>query len=66
MIFDFFDVEIFIWDFGFYKFVQCFGVGGMGEVWEVEQMSLVRCCVVFKFIKVGMDSVVVVSCFEVE
>jgi serine/threonine protein kinase/tetratricopeptide (TPR) repeat protein len=51
---------------GNYRLRQRVGVGGMGEVWEADQLEPVRRRVAFKVIKAGMDSKQVVARFEAE
>jgi non-specific serine/threonine protein kinase/serine/threonine-protein kinase len=49
-----------------HRIVQKVGEGGMGEVWEAEQLRPVRRRVAVKVIKAGMDSRNVVARFESE
>ncbi len=49
-----------------YRMVRKLGEGGMGEVWEADQLEPVRRTVAFKVIKRGMDSEQVVVRFEAE
>src|SRR5580704_13392342 len=51
---------------GRYKLVEEIGEGGMGTVWVAEQTQPVRRRVAIKLIKLGMDSRIVLSRFEVE
>ena len=49
-----------------YQLRQKIGEGGMGEVWEAEQLAPVRRRVALKVIKAGMDTKEVVARFESE
>jgi len=49
-----------------YRVLQSLGTGGMGEVWEAEQLEPVRRRVALKIIKPGMDSAQVIARFEAE
>jgi serine/threonine protein kinase len=49
-----------------YRFERRVGAGGMGEVWEAEQLEPVRRRVAVKVIRPGMDSSHVVARFESE
>ena len=49
-----------------YRLLQKLGEGGMGEVWEAEQMEPVQRRVALKLIKRGMDSTQVIARFETE
>ena len=49
-----------------YRLLQKIGQGGMGEVWEAEQLEPVRRRVAVKVIKRGMDTRQVVARFEAE
>jgi non-specific serine/threonine protein kinase/serine/threonine-protein kinase len=51
---------------GNYRILQKVGEGGMGEVYEAEQLQPVRRRVALKLIKRGMDSKAVVARFESE
>ncbi len=51
---------------GPYRLLQKVGEGGMGEVWEAEQVSPIRRRVALKIIKRGMDTAQVVARFEAE
>jgi len=51
---------------GNYRLFQKLGEGGMGEVYEAEQLKPVRRKVAFKLIKWGMDTKQVVARFESE
>jgi non-specific serine/threonine protein kinase/serine/threonine-protein kinase len=51
---------------GPYRLLQKVGEGGMGEVWEAEQVEPVRRKVALKLIKRGMDSREVIARFEAE
>jgi non-specific serine/threonine protein kinase/serine/threonine-protein kinase len=51
---------------GDYRLIQRVGEGGMGEVWEAEQLRPVRRRVAVKLIKLGMDTRQVVARFETE
>lgn len=51
---------------GNFRFVQLIGQGGMGAVWEAEQMAPVKRRVALKLIKLGMDTREVVRRFERE
>jgi serine/threonine protein kinase len=51
---------------GRYRLLQRVGEGGMGEVWEAEQLSPVKRRVAVKVIKEGMDTRTVVARFEAE
>jgi non-specific serine/threonine protein kinase/serine/threonine-protein kinase len=51
---------------GPYRLIQRVGEGGMGEVWEAEQLEPVRRRVAVKLIKPGMDTRQVVARFETE
>jgi hypothetical protein len=49
-----------------YELVELVGLGGMGEVWRVEQKHPVRRQVAVKLIKAGMDTREVLARFEAE
>jgi len=51
---------------GNYRIIQKLGVGGMGEVYEAEQIKPIRRKVALKLIKWGMDTKQVVARFENE
>ena len=51
---------------GPFKILQVLGEGGMGIVYEAEQMEPVRRRVAVKIIKAGMDTKEVVARFEAE
>ncbi len=51
---------------GNYRLLQKLGEGGMGEVWEAEQLQPVQRRVALKLIKRGMDSAQVIARFESE
>jgi serine/threonine protein kinase/tetratricopeptide (TPR) repeat protein len=51
---------------GPYRLLQIIGEGGMGEVWQAEQLEPVRRRVAVKVIKAGMDTKEVVARFESE
>jgi non-specific serine/threonine protein kinase/serine/threonine-protein kinase len=51
---------------GNYRLLQKLGEGGMGEVWQAEQLEPVRRTVALKLIKAGMDTRQVVARFESE
>ena len=51
---------------GNYRLLQKLGEGGMGEVWEAEQLQPVQRQVALKLIKRGMDSAQVLARFETE
>ncbi len=51
---------------GPYRLLHPLGEGGMGEVWLAEQTAPVRRQVAVKLIKIGMDTVQVVTRFEAE
>ncbi|MHC4732653.1 MAG: hypothetical protein ACYS6Z_18960, partial [Planctomycetota bacterium] len=51
---------------GNYRVLAKVGEGGMGEVYEAEQLEPVRRKVALKLIKAGMDSKQVVARFESE
>jgi len=51
---------------GHYRLLQKIGQGGMGEVWEAEQLQPVQRRVALKLIKRGMDSALVIARFETE
>lgn len=51
---------------GNYRLLQKIGEGGMGEVWEAEQLQPVQRRVALKLIKRGMDSAQVIARFESE
>ena len=49
-----------------YRLLSRLGVGGMGEVWEAEQLEPIKRRVAIKIIKRGMDSSTIVNRFEAE
>lgn len=49
-----------------YKLLRKIGAGGMGEVWEAEQLVPIRRKVAIKLIKLGMDTKDVIARFESE
>ncbi|MDX1385249.1 MAG: serine/threonine-protein kinase, partial [Thermoanaerobaculia bacterium] len=49
-----------------YRLLQRIGKGGMGEVWEAEQLEPIRRRVALKLIKPGMDTEQVIVRFEAE
>ena len=49
-----------------YRMVQKLGEGGMGEVWEAEQVDPIRRRVALKVVKLGMDTREVIARFESE
>ena len=51
---------------GNFRLLQRLGEGGMGEVWEAEQLEPVKRLVAIKLIKRGMDSEQVLARFETE
>jgi non-specific serine/threonine protein kinase/serine/threonine-protein kinase len=51
---------------GNYRLLQKLGEGGMGEVWQAEQLQPVQRKVALKLIKRGMDSEQVLARFETE
>jgi len=51
---------------GNYRLLKRIGQGGMGEVWEAEQLQPVQRRVALKLIKRGMDSARVIARFETE
>jgi len=51
---------------GPYRLARRLGEGGMGEVWEAEQLSPVRRTVALKLLKAGMDSRQIAMRFEAE
>src|SRR4051812_6842545 len=51
---------------GPFRLVRKLGEGGMGEVWEAEQMAPVRRTVALKLLKPGMDTRQIVARFEAE
>ena len=51
---------------GNYRLLQRLGEGGMGEVWQAEQLQPVQRQVALKLIKRGMDSEQVLARFETE
>jgi serine/threonine protein kinase/tetratricopeptide (TPR) repeat protein len=51
---------------GLYRLVRKLGEGGMGEVWEAEQLAPVRRTVALKLLKAGMDTRQIVARFEAE
>ncbi len=51
---------------GNYRLLQKLGEGGMGEVWQAEQLQPVQRQVALKLIKRGMDSARVLARFETE
>jgi serine/threonine protein kinase/tetratricopeptide (TPR) repeat protein len=51
---------------GHYRLVKKLGAGGMGEVYEAEQLEPVHRKVALKLIRLGMDSELVSSRFELE
>jgi serine/threonine protein kinase/Tfp pilus assembly protein PilF len=51
---------------GPYRLVRKLGEGGMGEVWEADQLAPVRRTVALKLLKAGMDTRQIVTRFEAE
>src|SRR5882757_419902 len=51
---------------GAFRLVRKLGEGGMGEVWEAEQLAPVRRTVALKLLKPGMDTRQIVARFEAE
>src|SRR5262245_37583245 len=51
---------------GRYKLLEILGEGGMGRVWEAEQIDPFRRKVALKVIKLGMDTEQVIARFEAE
>ena len=51
---------------GPYRLVRKLGEGGMGEVWEADQVAPVRRRVALKLLKAGMDTRQIVARFEAE
>lgn len=51
---------------GPYRLVRRVGEGGMGEVWEAQQVAPVRRTVALKLLKAGMDTRQIVTRFEAE
>jgi eukaryotic-like serine/threonine-protein kinase len=51
---------------GPFRLVRKLGEGGMGEVWEAEQMAPVRRTVALKLLKPGMDTRQILARFEAE
>ncbi len=51
---------------GSYRLLQKIGEGGMGEVWEAEQVEPIRRRVALKLVKWGMDTKEVLARFESE
>ena len=49
-----------------YRLLSRLGVGGMGEVWEAEQIEPIKRRVAIKIIKRGMDSTSIVNRFQAE
>lgn len=51
---------------GPFKLTRKLGEGGMGEVWEAEQLAPVRRTVALKLLKAGMDTRQIIARFEAE
>lgn len=51
---------------GPYRLLELLGEGAMGEVWRAEQREPVKRIVALKLIRKGMDTVEVVTRFEIE
>jgi len=51
---------------GPFRLLQRLGAGGMGVVWEADQIEPIRRHVAVKFVKLGMDSKEVIARFEAE
>jgi eukaryotic-like serine/threonine-protein kinase len=51
---------------GQYRLTRLLGEGGMGEVWEADQIAPVRRIVALKLLKAGMDTKQIVARFEAE
>lgn len=51
---------------GPYRLIRKIGEGGMGEVWQAQQISPVRRTVALKLLKAGMDTRQIVTRFEAE
>lgn len=51
---------------GLYRLIRKIGEGGMGEVWQAQQISPVRRTVALKLLKAGMDTRQIVTRFEAE
>ena len=49
-----------------FRLVRLIGAGGMGTVWEAEQIEPLRRMVALKVIKPGMDSANVLARFEAD
>jgi eukaryotic-like serine/threonine-protein kinase len=51
---------------GNFRLIRKLGEGGMGEVWEADQLAPVRRTVALKLLKAGMDTRQIVARFEAE